>query len=110
MNREGVIKFEGSSDADANIYASELRQALLDASADITVELRRANPESQNFGDILQVVLAAPAIVIAAKALRDWLILHNSASIEITTKDGTVMAKNLTSKDAASLPEKMRNM
>jgi hypothetical protein len=73
MSRECIIKFEGASDADANVYASELRQVLLDASTDITVELRRTNPESQNFGDILQVVLAAPAIVIAAKALTKGL-------------------------------------
>ena len=107
-NQTYLISFEGVSTAEAGSHATELRQVLLDSSEDVSVEIVRHDDSSQNFGDVLQVVLAAPAAVIAARALRDWLRMRHSASIEIRTIEGHLVAKNITSKDAASLVDKLQ--
>lgn len=100
-----VIQFGEDSVADANMYADQLRDALLDAAPDASVETRRADPESQDLGSILILSLGTPAVIALAKALGDWLKLHHSVSINITTPEGSYVANNLTSKDAHKLVE-----
>ncbi len=102
--QEYLITFEGISVAEANRYANELRNALLDATPDIEVRQKRSDDRTQDFGATLVLILGAPAVVVVAKALGDWLKLRNSAKITIK-KDGQVVAENLTSNDALKLAE-----
>ncbi len=100
-----VITFKGASGEIASLYASELRNALLDATPDIEVDQRRADIRTQNLGSTLELVLAAPAILAVVKAMGDWLQKRQSAIIDIDEKNGRVHAENLTSKDALRLAE-----
>jgi hypothetical protein len=102
-----LITFEDISVAEANRYASELRNALLDATTDIEVYQTRSDDRTQDFGATLVLILGTPAVLAVAKALGDWLKLRNSAKITID-KDGQVIAENLTSKDALKLAELLR--
>jgi hypothetical protein len=104
-NQTYIIEFGGASAAEAGSYADELRSTLLDASRNIKVDKKRGEGHTQDFGGTLVLVLSAQSVVVAAKALADWLKLRNSASIDIKTAKGRIIAKNLTSKDAASLIE-----
>jgi hypothetical protein len=99
-----IIKFETVSKAEANRYASELRDMLLDATPDLRVDQRRDDTRTQDFGATLVVVLGTPSVLAAIKAIDNWLKLRNSASLTIE-KDGQIIAQNLTSKDAAKLAE-----
>jgi hypothetical protein len=99
-----TIKFNNSSVADANRYASELRNMLLDATPDVEVDQRRDDLRTQDFGATLVLVLGTPAVIAIAKAIGDWLKLRQSASLTIE-QDGHVIAQNLTSKDALKLAE-----
>ncbi len=99
-----IIKFEDISAAEANRYASELRDKLLDATPDIQVDQRRDDSRTQDFGATLVLILGTPAVIAIAKAIGNWLQLRNSASLTIE-KDGQVIAKNIKSKDAARLAE-----
>ncbi|GHO82305.1 hypothetical protein [Dictyobacter formicarum] len=100
-----IINFDNISGAEANIYASELRDVLLDTSSDIEVESRRDNPHTQDFGATLVLILGTPAILATAKAVGDWLTLRRKTGIIIKTADGEIVATNLTSKDALKLAE-----
>jgi hypothetical protein len=104
-----VIDFPGASAADANRNAAELRSALLRAAPDLSVEQRRADSSAMDFGATLVLVLGTPAVVVAAKALRDWLKLRYSASISLKTADGTVIAKGLTGGQALDLAALLQN-
>jgi len=99
-----VITLKGASGEIASRYASELRNALLDATPDIEVEQRRADARTQDFGSTLVLVLGTPAVLAVAKALGDWLQKRHSAVIDIA-KDGHIHAENITSKDALRLAE-----
>ena len=50
-------------------------------------------------------MLGAPAVVVLAKALKAWAARNNAASISLQGADGTLIAKNLESKDAAAIVE-----
>lgn len=106
MDQQGyLISFDGISSAEANLYAEELRDILLDASDDVEVERKRDDPYSQDFGTTLTMVLGAPAITVIARALGNWLIMRNKAEITIKTANGEAIGKNLTSKDAMKLAQ-----
>lgn len=100
-----IITFENGSAADANRWASEFREYILDATSDAEVEQQRDNLYSQDLGSILSIVLGAPAVVAVAKVLGNWLTLHRQVSITIKTSQGEIIGKNLTSKDALKLAE-----
>jgi hypothetical protein len=102
-----LIEFDGVSTAEASDYAIELRDALLDSSDQIEAKIMPGAKDTQDFGSTLVLVLGAPSVIIAAKALRDWLKFRYGASISIKTPDGSIVVKNITSKDAESLMEKL---
>lgn len=101
--RRYMITFDDVSAAEANRYAQELRNALLDSSPDIKVDRKREDAYTQDFGATLILVLGTPAAIAVAKAIGDWLKLRNSASLTIKNSKGQATAKNITSRDAAEL-------
>lgn len=100
-----TLAFENGSVADANRWASELKEYILDATSDAKVEQQRDNPHSQDLGAVLSLVLGAPAVIAVAKALGQWLALHREAGITIKTSHGEIIGTNLTNKDIMKLAE-----
>ncbi|KKG00841.1 hypothetical protein DU40_15250 [Methanosarcina mazei] len=100
-----IVTFEGVSPFDAQHYAEELQDVLLDATPDITVKRRRADPLTQDFGTTLILILGAPAVVAVVNAVRDWLIRRNSASLIWKTADGELMIQGISSKNVAELAQ-----
>lgn len=98
-----IISFNGVSSAEANLYAEELRDLLLDAGSDIEVDRKRDDPSTQDFGATLALVLGTPAVAAIAKALGDWLVLRRRAGITIKTANGEIVGTNLTSEDVMKL-------
>jgi hypothetical protein len=84
-----MITFDDVSPADANRYADELREVLLDASPDVRVERKRENPSTQDFGATLVLILGTPAAVTIARAIGNWLALRRG-TISIETEKGEI--------------------
>ena len=104
-----VISFDDVSPTDASRYADELSNALLDASADITIQRRRDDPRTQDFGATLVLLLGTPTAVALIKTItnviENWLRLHHNASITIKRGDEHIIVRNITSKQAAQLAQ-----
>ncbi len=100
-----IVTFEGVSPADAQRYAEELRNALLDAIPDITVQRKRDNPHTQDFGATLVLILGTPAVIAMVTAVGNWLKLRNSASLTWKTADGHMIVQNITNKNATELAQ-----
>ncbi len=100
-----IITFDDVSSADANRYVDELRNALLDATPDITVQRRRDDPRTQDFGATLVLILGTPAVLTVVKTIGDWLKLRTSASLTIETPEKRIVVQHITSKNAAQLAE-----
>jgi hypothetical protein len=100
-----IVTFDGVSPADAQRYAEELQEALLDATPDITVQRRRESPLTQDFGATLILILGAPVVVEVVKAVGDWLMRRNNASLTWKTADGELVVQRISSKNAAELAQ-----
>ena len=104
-----IVTFEGVSPSDANRYAEELRNALLDATADITVQRKRENPQAQDFGSTLVLILGTPAVAAVVTALSNWLQLRKNASLSWKSADGEINIQNISSKDVVELAQQLLN-
>ena len=103
-----VLKFNDVSALEANIYADELKSRLTYASDKIEVKRKKDDPNSQDLGGTLVLILGAPSVVVIARAIAKWLALRHSASIRIETIEGKVIANNITSSDATRIAELFR--
>ncbi|HZR44139.1 MAG TPA: hypothetical protein VFB12_28760 [Ktedonobacteraceae bacterium] len=104
-----LITFDDVSPVEANQYANELSNALLDATADIIVQRRRDDPRAQDFGATLVLILGTPAAVALTKTITtvigNWLKMRTGASLTVKTADGEMILRNVTSKQAAQLAQ-----
>jgi hypothetical protein len=98
-----IFEFGAAAPAEQNRLAESLRDALLDAAPGVQIERQRHDADAQDFGSTLVVILGTPAVVLLAKALRDWLTRTNAASVQVKTSHGTVIATNLESKDVPAI-------
>jgi len=100
-----IIRFEGVPLAEANRYARSLREELLNGDPNLSINQERESTDTQDFGSTLVLVLGAPAVVTAARALTNWLGRHNSTFLSIETKDLKFVARNVESANAAAVLE-----
>jgi hypothetical protein len=109
MSGELRIIFSDSSPAEQSRLASTLRDSLV-AIKDVRASILREHPETQDPGTTLSVILAAPAVVLAVKALAAWLVRHNQSGITIQKADGTVIIKNMRSEDVPKVIEALKDL
>jgi hypothetical protein len=100
-----IIEVEGDSSADTNRYAEELRNALRSAAPEAQVERRRADPDAQDFGATLVLILGTPVAVVLANAFRDWLNRRSNARVHIKTPEGDILLEGVTAKDVHRILE-----
>jgi hypothetical protein len=101
-----IITFENGSVADANRWANELKETILDApTSDVEVEQQRDNLYSLDFGATLLLVLGTPAIMVVAKAVGNWLQRRQSASLTFKRPEGDVIATGINNKTVVKLTE-----
>jgi hypothetical protein len=107
-SNEFELHFEDVSAADAAAAAEGLRNALLDASPDVEVNVHKADSTAMDFGATLVVVLGTPAILALAKGISSFLARERAGTLVIK-RGGDVVFKGNSSdaaKIAASLSRK----
>lgn len=103
LTRQFIIKFQDLSLAEANILAESLRDTILDSHPGVSVERRRDDQSSQDFGATLVLLLGAPAVIAVAKGIEQWLKRHQSARLRFELPNGTILAENLTGNQVIEL-------
>ena len=99
-----IISFAEASPAEANRYAADLATALREVDEGLKVEQRRDRQDTQDFGVTLAIVLGTASVTAVAKGVAAWMARHSGAKIQINA-DGSVVAANLDSPDAARIAE-----
>jgi hypothetical protein len=95
-NPQITIQFPDVTDDLGNVYAEDLRTSLAESlDPGDWVERRRTNPDSQDFGATLVLVLGTTAITAIAEGIRTWLARNSGVSIDIVVGGKTVRARNL---------------
>src|SRR5262249_9174024 len=103
------ITFPDVSAAARTRLASDLRDTLAQVSGVSNPSVLRERLDTQDPGTIVSVVLAAPAVVVAVKALGAWLVREH-ASVTIERPDGTIVLKNMKSGDIPNAIEALKNL
>jgi hypothetical protein len=104
------IGFQGVTPDVANILAellaSDVRREVRDEGRPIEAEVKRTDPTAMDFGTTLVLVLGAPAVVVLARAVRDWAKrTGNNATISI---NGNTI-NNVASEDVAAIVKAMNS-
>jgi hypothetical protein len=100
-----LVIFDDTSSADANRYAEELRDLLLDAVPSAQIQRKRSDPRTQDWGTIIEIVLGSASVVSFAKAVGNWLQRRQSASLTFKRPEGDVIASNINNKTVVKLTE-----
>lgn len=99
--RQFTVRFEDVSSAQAAEKIKVLREEVLDASSDIKGEIRKDNPSTLDFGATLVLVLAAPAVVELAKAVKAYMGREREGTLTIEENGKVIFRGN--SADAAKI-------
>lgn len=88
MSDETVhCSFLDADPSEANMLAENLSDFLKDEMRDVQIERERDDPNSQDFGATLVIVLGTPAAVALAKGLSKWLAKRSDAKLHLVRKD-----------------------
>jgi hypothetical protein len=111
MDKHSIsISFGGVSPDAANSLAeslaSDVRREVKEDGRSVSAEIKRTDPSAMDFGTTLAVVLGTPAVIILARAIRDWAKrTGNKSQISI---NGNVI-QNVASEDVADIVKAMNS-
>lgn len=99
--------------SDAETYAAELRQKLLETARGVTdVQIRSAGENTQDGGALLVLLLGTPFAVEVgkgiAKALEAFVTRRTKAVVVVKKPDGTEVRVSSDSVDAAAIAQSLR--
>jgi hypothetical protein len=98
-----TIAFPDTSTAEGNLCASSLIETLRDIDPNVQAETARLNPDAQDFGATIVLVLGTASVTAIANGIAAWIGRHNTKII--IRKNGAVVATGLDSADAARIAE-----
>jgi len=101
-----IIRVEHPSVADAGFYAEELKDALLDeidGRQSISVERKREDPLTQDFGATLVVVIVPSVIAAAVRIILDQNKRNHEGSLSVEKDGKKIDLKGVNPKDAYEL-------
>src|SRR5436190_1532863 len=103
------LRFGEVDDAQANVLASSLMEALRDVDPAVDVQQIRTRPDSQDFGTVLALVLGTAAAQAIARGIGAWIARHSGVKIEFKRDGKTVLiASDVDSKDVSKILEAIR--
>ncbi|MEP1420533.1 MAG: hypothetical protein ABJK59_02030 [Erythrobacter sp.] len=98
-----LIHYAEGTDFERAQAASSLAEFLSASSSELDVELLRQSDTSMDLGTLVQVILAAPASIILAKGIADFLRRYGSGKFSIVTDDGEMVVEGLDRKATAEI-------
>jgi hypothetical protein len=106
------IQFEGLSLREAGVKADELQKVLLDIKHDEdgeeleSINLKKENQDTQDFGTTLVLVLGTPAVIAVARGLATYL--GRTGTKVLIRKNGDIVLENVSGADTARIVEALK--
>jgi hypothetical protein len=91
----------------ASGLAAELREFILDEDPDLQITPFRSDPEAQDLGASLLLVLASPAVVALARGIAKWIGKRSAAGVVVRNGDRTMEVSGIRGSDATKLAEQV---
>lgn len=106
MENTILINFPDISPAEGSLLAMELRD-YIGRNTSITPEIIKSSNDTMDFGATISIILGASSTIALAKALGNWVQLHQRKKINIKSANGEISGENLSSKDVQRILEKI---
>jgi hypothetical protein len=103
MQQKLTVQFQELPMNEANKYANSLTDLIVDCDASAEVKRSKLNPDTQDAGTVLQIVLAAASVKLVAAGIKAWLERNSGCQISITTD--SIQINNINSTNAAKVLE-----
>ena len=88
--------------AASNRQTQQLERIISEQAPEVVSKRRKHDLTTLDGGSMLALVLASPALLELAKALRVFLTRYHSSKITIRDESGSAIAENISAADAAS--------
>jgi hypothetical protein len=109
MATEFQISFPDFTAAEQTRLVSSLSDKLREV-PQTKVSIVRERSDTQDPGTILSIILAAPAVIVAVKALATWAMRNNQPSVVISGGGKKIELKNLSSSDVPKAIEALKGL
>lgn len=98
-----IVEFEGIPSNEASELSQDIRKSLIANFPNISVERLRGDQTTMDFGNLLQIILAAPAVITALELIIEWIKKYPKSSITIKNSHNEIVVKNITHQQAFDL-------
>jgi hypothetical protein len=103
-----IIEFPDRSPRDAAGLARDLKRVVDASAADVgesaATKVEKVNPEAQDVGTVLAIILGAKATVALAAGITAWMRRKNQGRLRVVRPDGTAVdVTNAESDDMAGI-------
>lgn len=95
------VRFNDLTVAEATVRAAELRNAVLDASSEVSANIVKDDQATMDMGATLVLLLGAPAAVAVAKGVADYM-RRAGVSVTIVADGKETTFKNMAGSDIAN--------
>jgi hypothetical protein len=109
MENNIYIDFPDVSPAEAGQLANDLRD-YLQRNAGSEVKIVKSKIDTMDFGATLAIILGAAPTLAIARALGNWLLMHQQRKITVKKGQFEVEAENFSSKDVSRLLDKLNDI
>lgn len=109
-HHEITIKFKNPDEREAGVYAKELQEYLKDEINGLQIDLRKDNPDTQDFGATLVLVLGTPVLIALANGIADYFRKRPNSQLDIECGPGKKVSFKGSSDDAAKISESLKEM
>jgi hypothetical protein len=100
------ISFDGAPSSDAGRFAQELQDVIRRSQKDLTVTRHKTDPNTQDIGTVLSIILTSGATLALAQGISDWIRLRKSSLI--MRENGEVIATGITGEQTVRLVELLK--
>ena len=107
--KEYGLWLDGVDEGMMDAMIADLATAIKQVDHTVNVTRVRTDPDAQDLGSELLLILASPAVVPVVKAIIDWIKSTHKMKLRLRTPDGTVLeADNITERGLLKLAEAYR--
>jgi hypothetical protein len=91
-----LVSFPAADRASANQLARDLAATLQYETPSLEIEQVRDDPEAQDFGATLAIILGTAAAGKVAKGFADWVNRHHDATVVVTRRNPDGSSESIT--------------
>ncbi|MBL7488590.1 hypothetical protein I6A60_26765 [Frankia sp. AgB1.9] len=102
-----LLQIERAPNGEKSRMARELRDFILDEEPEADIEFMRSDPEAQDIGATLILILQTPSIGAVALGVRSWLARRSTSEVVFKSGESSLSVDKISSRSASELGKQL---